>query len=83
LLALVTESSLPDREVASVQTQALKERTVIVRFPDGASQYWLTDRGFAPGQRISQNGHEWVVSEVIDPDQTGTHVTVTLCVDAR
>jgi hypothetical protein len=54
-------------------------RTVIVRFPDGDKQYWLTEETFVVGDAIrARNGQTLVVEEVLDPAQSGTYMTVKL-----
>ncbi|MBA2740939.1 MAG: hypothetical protein H0U46_02895 [Actinobacteria bacterium] len=61
-----------------MQEQVSLKRTVIVRFPDGQTQYWLTDKAFSEGDAITQNGGSWIVSEVLDSGRIDTHTTVTL-----
>jgi hypothetical protein len=60
-----------------MREQDPRKRTVIVRFPDGTTQYWLTDRAFSKGDVIGQNGQRWIVSEVLGPNGSGTDITVT------
>jgi hypothetical protein len=53
----------------SQQTEEMGIRTVLVRFPDGETQYWLTDRQFTAGTNVSDGGDEWIVTEVVSlPD---------------
>ena len=62
-----------------MQQLTLHKRTVVVRFPDGQDEYWLTDQAFEVGQLVSRNGDTTlIVSDILDPDRTGTHLTVTL-----
>ncbi len=61
-----------------MREQGPRKPTVIVRFPDGTTQYRLTDRAFSEGDVIGQNGHSWIVSEVVDARQSGASPTVTL-----
>jgi hypothetical protein len=56
----------------------LSLRTVVVRFPDGEKEYWLSEATFSRGDELSRNGRAWLVDEVLDPTQTGDHTTVKL-----
>jgi hypothetical protein len=51
--------------VMSEQTEETGIRTVLVRFPGGETQYWLTDRQFTAGTNVSDGGDEWIVTEVV------------------
>ncbi len=51
---------------------------MIVRFPEGETQYWLTDKSFAVGEPVTEGGETFLVSEILDPESTDTHLTVTL-----
>jgi hypothetical protein len=55
----------------SKQTKDTIARTALVRFPNGDTQYWLTDREFAVGATVSQNDGHWIVSE-ITPERDGS-----------
>ena len=60
-----------------VQTR-LSLRTIVVRYPDGDTQYWLTEETFAAGDELRRNGHTWVVEAVLGPSRSGGYPTVTL-----
>jgi hypothetical protein len=49
----------------SEQTEETGIRTVLVRFPGGETQYWLTDRQFTAGTNVSDGGDEWIVTDVV------------------
>lgn len=51
-------------------------RTVTVRFPNGETQYWLTDRDFSEGETVVASGSRWTVTEVTLPAFRETHLTV-------
>ena len=55
----------------------LATRTVIVRFPDGNTQYWLTDRVFTPGEKLYLD-RDWRVSDVLAPSETNGYTAVTV-----
>jgi hypothetical protein len=56
----------------------LSLRTIVVRYPDGDTQYWLTEESFSPGDELRRNGHTWVVEDVLGPRSSGGYPTVTL-----
>ena len=60
-----------------VQTR-LSLRTIVVRYPDGDTQYWLTEETFSAGDELRRNGHTWVVEDVLGPSLSGGYPTVTL-----
>jgi hypothetical protein len=54
-------------------------RTVIVRYPDGDKQYWLTAEAFSVGDEICRaDGRTLVVEQVLEPPRSDTHTTVKL-----
>jgi hypothetical protein len=53
-------------------------RTIVVRYPDGDTQYWLTEETFSAGDELRRNGHTWVVDDVLGPRRSGGYPTVTL-----
>jgi hypothetical protein len=56
-------------------------RTLTIFFPDGTSEYWLTELVFQPGDKLQRNGGSWVVASVGRPEAYagGTrHMTVTV-----
>jgi hypothetical protein len=58
------------------QVRDLSTRTVAVRFPDGDTEYWLTDQLFSVGQTITSRGREWAVVDVLVPGRDGYSVVV-------
>lgn len=48
----------------------LATRTVVIRFPGGNTEYWLTDRIFAQGDRLSRSDGEWIVADVLGAERT-------------
>ena len=62
------------------QAQALlATRTVVVRFPNGETEYWLTDRVFVEGESCVRNGNVWEVVDVLPPGRNGgNYLTVRL-----
>ncbi len=58
--------------------ERLSLRTIVVRYPDGDRQYWLTEETFTAGDELRRNGHTWVVEDVLGPRRSGGYTTVTL-----
>jgi hypothetical protein len=56
----------------------LSTRTVSIRFPDGDTEFWLTDQIFSARQTIASRGREWLVAEVLEPIRGNGHWTVTV-----
>jgi hypothetical protein len=56
--------------------ELLSIRTVAVRFPDGDTEYWLTDQLFSVGQTITSRGREWAVVDVLVPGRDGNYSVV-------
>jgi hypothetical protein len=67
-------------DAMSQQAQALlATRTVVVRFPNGETEYWLTDRVFVEGETYVRNGNVWEVADVLPPSRNGgNYLTVRL-----
>jgi hypothetical protein len=55
--------------------ELLAKRTVAIRFPDGDTQYWLTDRRFDSGERFEAKGRDWLIVDVAQADD---HYTVSV-----
>ena len=55
-----------------------RTRTITVRFQGGESAYWLTDQVFAVGDTVMGNGRSWVVSEVLQENESDGHLTIRL-----
>ena len=58
--------------------ERLSLRTIVVRYPDGDKQYWLTEEIFSPGDELRRNGHTWLVADVLGPRRSGGYPTVKL-----
>lgn len=46
-------------------------RTVVIYFPNGETEYWLTEREFSVGQTIERNGRVWIITDVAGSGETG------------
>jgi hypothetical protein len=53
-------------------------RTVTVRFPGGERAYWLTDQVFAVGDTVRGKGRSWVVSEVLQENESNGQLMIRL-----
>jgi hypothetical protein len=64
----------------NAQAQALlATRTVIVRLPNGDTEYWLTDHVFVEGDTYERYGNVWEVARVLPPNRNGgRYLTVQL-----
>jgi hypothetical protein len=58
--------------------EVLSTRTVVISFPNGETQYWLTDQAFAAGDTLRRNGNAWVVTEIVEPARSGGYLKVLL-----
>jgi hypothetical protein len=54
----------------------LSTRTVVIRFPGGNTEYWLTDQAFAAGDRLERSDGEWFVAEVLGTDHTDAYEAI-------
>ena len=57
---------------------SIATRTVVVRFPGGATEYWLTDQVFVVGDSFRRSDGEWVVADVLGADRTDGHEAIVL-----
>ena len=54
-------------------------RTIVVRYPNGDKEYWLSEEAYSAGDKIrGRNGRMLVVEEVIEPLESGTYTTMKL-----
>jgi hypothetical protein len=53
-------------------------RTLSIHFPDGETQFWFTDRLFAPGDKIDRNGVPWIVTSIGESDGNAKHASITV-----
>jgi hypothetical protein len=57
-------------------------RTLSLLFPNGHTEFWLTERTFEVGEKITRNGRTWVITSLGNFNRDGKALTVTLGVDA-
>ena len=58
--------------------ELLSTRTVVIRFPAGNTEYWLTDQIFAPGDPLRRSDGEWIVADVLGADRTDGYEAIIL-----
>jgi hypothetical protein len=58
--------------------EVLSTRTVVMSFPDGESQYWLTDQVFSVGDTIRRDARSWIVADVLTPARSGGYLKIRL-----
>ena len=51
-------------------------RTLSLLFPDGKTEFWLTEQTFAVGDKITRNGQTWVVAELGNFNRDGKALAV-------
>jgi hypothetical protein len=69
--------------MASNARDLLSVRTLVVRYPNGDKEYWLTEEVFSVGDEIrGRSGGTLVVEEVLEPSQSGSYTTVKLTDEA-
>lgn len=59
-------------------------RTLTILFPDGSTEYWLTELDFKPGDKLPRDGTSWIVTSVggLEAHAGGTrHMSVTVRAD--
>lgn len=56
----------------------LSTRTVVIRFPGGNTEYWLTGQVFAAGDTLRRSDGEWIVADVLGADRTDGYEAVIL-----
>jgi hypothetical protein len=64
--------------VSENASEPLSTRTVVISFPDGQSQYWLTDIVFTVGDTIKRDARSWIVADVLTPARSGGYLKVRL-----
>jgi hypothetical protein len=69
--------------MASSTRDLLSVRTVVVRYPTGDKEYWLTDEVFSVGDEIrGRSGGTLVVEAVLEPSKSGSYTAVKLSDEA-
>ena len=53
-------------------------RTLAMLFPDGETQFWLTNKEFVVGDKLTHNGGTWIVTSAGNFNRDGKALAVTL-----
>jgi hypothetical protein len=53
-------------------------RMLSLLFPNGETQFWLTERIFVVGDKITRNGQTWIVTSLGNFNRDGKALAVTL-----
>jgi hypothetical protein len=53
-------------------------RTLSLLFPNGETQFWLTEEMFEVGDRITRDGQTWVITSLGNFNRDGKALAVTL-----
>ena len=56
-------------------------RTLSLLLPNGETQFWLTERLFEVGDRITRDGQTWVITSLGNFNRDGKALAVTLRAD--
>jgi hypothetical protein len=56
-------------------------RTLSLLFPNGETQFWLTEQLFDVGDKITRDGQTWIVTSLGNFDRDGKALAVTLRAD--
>jgi hypothetical protein len=56
-------------------------RTLSLLYPDGEAEFWLTDKLFDVGDKITRNGQTWVVTSLGNFNRDGKAMAVTVRLD--
>ena len=56
-------------------------RTLSLLFPNGETQFWLTEEMFEVGDRITRDGQTWVITSLGNFNRDGKALAVTLRTD--
>jgi hypothetical protein len=64
--------------VSENTSESLSTRTVVISFPNGQTQYWLTDQVFTVGDTIRRDARSWVVADVLTPARSGGYLKIRL-----
>jgi len=56
-------------------------RTLAILFPDGQTQFWLTKRVFAIGDKLNRDGKTWIVTSLGNFDRNSKALAITLRLD--
>jgi hypothetical protein len=53
-------------------------RTLSLLFPNGDTQFWLTEQMFDVGDKITRDGQTWVITSLGNFNRDGKALAVTL-----
>jgi hypothetical protein len=53
-------------------------RTLSLLYPDGETEFWLTDKLFDVGDKITRNGETWVITSLGNFNRDGKALAVAL-----
>lgn len=56
-------------------------RTLSLLFPNGETQFWLTEQLFDVGDKISRDGQTWIVTSLGNFNRDGKALAVTVVPD--
>jgi hypothetical protein len=56
-------------------------RTLSLLFPNGETEFWLTEQRFDVGDKISRNGETWIVTSLGNFNRDGKALAVTVRLD--
>jgi hypothetical protein len=56
-------------------------RTLSLLFPNGETQFWLTEQSFEVGDRITRDGQTWVITSLGNFNRDGKALAATLRAD--
>ena len=56
-------------------------RTLSLRFPEGDTEFWLTEQAFAVGDTLIHNARVWMVTGLGDFNKAGKEMTIMLRLD--
>ena len=59
----------------------MSPRTLAILFPDGQTQFWLTKRVFAIGDKLNRDGKTWIVTSLGNFGRNGKALAITLRLD--
>ena len=56
-------------------------RTLSLLFPEGKTEFWLTEQAFAVGDTLIRNARVWVVTSLGNFNREGKAMAITLRLD--
>jgi hypothetical protein len=56
-------------------------RTLSLLFPNGETEFWLTEQMFEVGDKITRGGQTWVITSLGNFNRDGKALAVTLRAD--